>query len=65
MSAKVPVSHFHNGHSLEVWCGRKSKHANWTTVPEWVTCHDCLRQMRDVAAFSGSRMPSLGARIES
>lgn len=35
--------HFHNGHSLEVCCGRKSRLANWTTVLAWVTCPKCLR----------------------
>ena len=37
--------HFHNGHSLEVWCGKRSALANWTTVPSWVTCHACITVM--------------------
>jgi len=37
--------HFHNGHSLEVWCGRRSTLSNWTTIAAWVTCRKCLRIM--------------------
>lgn len=44
MKRPSTMLHFHNGHSLEVWCGRRSALANWTTVAAWVTCRAC-RQM--------------------
>ena len=45
MGKRQPMLHFHNGHSLEVWCGKQSKLANWTTVAAWVTCPKCQQMI--------------------
>ena len=56
--------HFHNGHSLEVWCGRKSHLANWTTVASWVTCAKCRQMIGERLKPEPAKVAATAARTK-